>query len=236
MIRIATLLSAVCLLFLCGCDDKQMSFRSIVFDVGQEPDIVVRVVSQDGATENFIISNEAGLGLMPLRFGNYCLDVYDKKGQALLLDHPKPPACFSVGKNPILFGDLGFDQIAVRFKGINEAKRIPLGFAHFWSEEAESANLSIGNRNPSVIVRVTPQDRKGEGFVESDRPELGDGIGRVPFRPGDYCFEAYGYKYKKELGGRIYAFHLEVESPTCFSVRENETTEVKVTILGELPL
>jgi len=224
------------MLFLCGCDDKQMSFRSVQFYVGQKPDIVVRVMSQDGAIESFVLSNEAGLGFMPLRLGNYCLETYDKKGQALSLDVKQHSnlkkdqagnlqACFEVEKN-----QFGLIEIGARFTGIDETKRIPLGFAYFVAEKAESVNLSIEKSRPNVIVRVVSQDGKGESFALSDRPGLGKGIGVIPFRPGNYCFETYGYK--NEFGEKINALRLEVETPTCFSVLENETTNVEVKILG----
>ncbi|MBI3670492.1 MAG: hypothetical protein HY237_12010 [Acidobacteria bacterium] len=61
------------------------------------PGVVVRVTRQEGGGESFVLTNEAGVELMPLRPGDYCFDAYDRKGNALPLD-PKQASCFPIIK------------------------------------------------------------------------------------------------------------------------------------------
>jgi len=71
---------------------------------------------------------------------------------------------------------------------------------------------------PGVIVRVNPQQQAGESFVLSN----GAGVALMPLRPGNYCFEAYDQKGN--------ALRLDTKQPVCFSVAQNETTEVGVVV------
>lgn len=59
------------------------------------PGVIVRVASEHGSNESFILSNEVGVAKMPLRPGSYCFDVYTRKGEPLPLD-PEQPACFTI--------------------------------------------------------------------------------------------------------------------------------------------
>lgn len=61
------------------------------------PGVIVRVTPQEGPGESFVVSNEAGVQLMPLRPGDYCFQAYDRKGKQLRLA-PQQPNCFSVAK------------------------------------------------------------------------------------------------------------------------------------------
>lgn len=234
MRKAATRLVTACMVLLMyGCDDEQISYRLIQFNTVKagsvpgnnrtlQPGIIVRVASTGTMGEGFVLSNEAGIGLMPLTAGNYCLDVYDTKGWALPLDskqHTGQPSCFSVRKNQL---DVE-DEIGVAFTGTQNDSRISLGFAHIVAKKAAIRPGDARGNHPSVIVRVAARDgRKAESLLLSAGEGTGDGIGLVPFRPGKYCFYAYDRR------GR--ALRLDLEKQPCFEIRENETSQVEVVI------
>jgi hypothetical protein len=99
--------------------------------------------------------------------------------------------------------------------------QIPLGFAHFQTVKAASRPGATEHMLPAVIVRVTPQEGAGESFLSSNEV----GVGLMPLRPGNYCFEAYDQK------GR--PLRLDPKQETCFSISKGETTEVGVGVLSE---
>lgn len=209
------------MLLLSGCDYEQLLFREIYFQVvsnhSQRPQIVVQVISQKGTGESFILSNEIGIGFMPLRIGKYCYKAYDINGQALQLDSEQP-SCFSVRKNQLDVQDM----IGVVFTDVIEGDPISIGFAHI---VALKAKVSIGeteSKHPSVIVRVISQPDNRESFVLSSGAGTGKGIGMVPFRPGNYCFDVYDRNAQ--------ALKLDSEHPSCFTIHKNETIEVKTVI------
>ena len=222
MMKTTLKLFTVCImLLLSGCDDEQLSFREIYFQVvsnhSQRPQIVVQVISQKGIGESFILSNEIGIGFIPLRIGNYCYKAYDINGQALQLDSEQP-SCFSVRKNQLDVQDM----IGVVFTDVIEGDPISIGFAHIVAVKTLLSPGETESKHPSVIVRVISQPDKRESFVLSAGAGTGEGIGLVPFRPGNYCFEVYDRKGN--------ALQLDLAHPSCFTILENETTEVKALI------
>jgi hypothetical protein len=109
MMNTTTMIIAVCMMLLSsGGEDKQIMVGFAHFQTVKTaprpgaaehmlPGVIVRVTPQEGAGESFLYSNDVGVGLMPLRPGNYCYAAYDRKGTPLRLD-PKQETCFTISK------------------------------------------------------------------------------------------------------------------------------------------
>ncbi len=58
--------------------------------------IVVRVINKKTRTENFLMTNDAGIQVVPLRPGTYCYDALTEDGSQLILVRPDEERCFSI--------------------------------------------------------------------------------------------------------------------------------------------
>ena len=228
MKTIAKLFIVFIMLFLNGCDDEQMFFREIFFDTAityakpntaqsLRPNIIVQVIPKKGTGESFILSNEVGVGFMPLRVGKYCYKAYDINGHMLQLD-PSQRSCFSVKKEQLDVEGM----IGVAFTEGFKDTQISIGFAHIVAVKASLGFGETESERQSVVLRVISQTDKRENFVFSDVAGAGEEIRLVPFRPGNYCFEVYDRN--------VQALQLDTAHPSCFTIQENETTEVKALI------
>jgi len=225
MKTIAKLFIVYIMLLLTGCDDDHISFREIFFDTAityakpntaqsLRPNIIVQVIPKKGTGESFILSNEVGVGFMPLPIGKYCYKAYDMNGHMLKLD-PRQRSCFSVRKEQLDAEGM----IGVAFTEDFKNEQISIGFAHIVAVKSSLGFVETESEYQSVIVQIISQPDKKKSFVFS---AMGEGIGMVPFRPGNYCFDVYDRNAQ--------TLKLDSEHPSCFTIQENETTEVKAII------
>jgi hypothetical protein len=74
--------------------------------------IVVRIFDKSERREAFAISNEAGIVVVPLRPGEYCLEAFSHTGARLKLD-PEQSACLSIRAGEVTTAGVAVAQRAV---------------------------------------------------------------------------------------------------------------------------
>jgi len=186
-----------------------------------EPNIVIRVQSEKGNREMFVITNEIGTMLLPLRPGKYCFDIFNNQGYSLDFDKSQHFTCFEVLSKRDYWREvvgitLPHDYDDPKHSVVNRPM-IDLGYAHFQTLRATMNPSNPPGIDSGVIVRIKKD--KEEMFAIPN----GDGIVRVPFRPGEYCFDTFDIKGKR--------LELDKNNPdTCFNISQGKDIEVKVVI------